>query len=132
MAVAYAIVVAIVIYACANGLIGLFLSLEDTEAIELARTYLTCMCPMEWSLATLMIYRSALEGLRDGLTPMIGSVLEVVMRIIVSVWLCPIIGYAGACLSEPAAWVASAALMFPVFQIRLRKQTKLNKSIPVA
>lgn len=103
-------------------LICLFTSATETNTIALAKNYLTWACPMEWSLALLFIYRGALQGLRDGFTPMIGSFLEVGMRVLFPALLCAVLGFTAISLAGPAAWTVSAALMPIVYARKMRKE----------
>lgn len=69
----------------------------------------------------LFIYRGAIQGLKDGLIPMIDSILEVVMRVISPILLSPIIGFWSICIAGPAAWSASAIFMIVTYYFKFKK-----------
>ena len=59
-------------------------------------------------------------GLKNGIIPMIGSLIEVLMRICAPVILSSIIGYISICVAGPAAWTASMLLMLAVYYIKMK------------
>ena len=103
-------------------LIGLFTASTENGIILFAENYLKWACPMEWSLAVLFVYRGALQGLKDGFTPMIGSFLEVGMRVLFPAILCAALGFTAISLAGPAAWTASAVLMPIVYAKKIRSK----------
>ena len=77
-------------------------------------------CPFEFTLGMLFIYRGTIQGLKNGIIPMIGSLIEVLMRICAPVILSSIIGYISICVAGPAAWTASMLLMLAVYYIKMK------------
>ena len=59
-----------------------------------------------------------------GIVPMIGSLIEVVMRIMTPVIFSSVIGYASICVAGPAAWTGSMLLMIAVYYVKIRKLSK--------
>lgn len=55
---------------------------------------------------------------------MIGSLIEVVMRIMAPVIFSSVIGYASICVAGPAAWTGSMLLMIAVYYVKIRKLSK--------
>ena len=72
----------------------------------------------------LFIYRGTIQGLKNGIVPMIGSLIEVVMRIMAPVIFSSVIGYASICVAGPAAWTGSMLLMIAVYYVKIRKLSK--------
>ena len=64
--------------------------------------------------------RVTIQGLKNGIIPMIGSLIEVLMRICAPVILSSIIGYISICVAGPAAWTASMLLMLAVYYIKMK------------
>ena len=118
----FGMVVGMCVMLFSTQLIGLFTAPTEMETISFAKEYLKWACPMEWSLAILFVYRGALQGLRDGFTPMIGSFLEVSMRVLLPAILCGTLGFNAIGLAGPAAWTASAVLMPIVYAKKMRKE----------
>ena len=101
---------------------------ENTElakqTIDYSVQFIFWNCPFEWSLAMLFIYRGTIQGLKNGIVPMIGSLIEVVMRIMTPVIFSSVIGYASICVAGPAAWTGSMLLMIAVYYVKIRKLSK--------
>jgi len=86
---------------------GLFVGSGETAVLELARTYLIingCMYPV---LALLFIYRFTLQGLGKSLFPTVAGVMELIMRAVGALLLTEWLGFAGACASNPLAWIGA-------------------------
>ena len=58
-------------------------------------------------LALLFIYRFTLQGLGKGLVPTIAGIMELVMRAFGALILAAELGFAGACASNPLAWIGA-------------------------
>lgn len=121
----FAVVVGIITFIFGSKLACLFVSPEETQTIDYAVTFLRYNAPFEWTLALLFVYRGTLQGLQDGLTPMIGSFLEVAMRMLVPLIASEIIGFSSVCIAGPAAWTASAVLMIIVYYYKINSH--INK-----
>lgn len=55
-------------------------------------------------LSVVCIFRNAMQGFGDSITPIISSLLELFVKIIVAFLLVPHIGYNGVIVCEPIAW----------------------------
>ena len=60
-----------------------------------------------WILSLLFIFRYTLQGLRQSVVPTIAGVMELLMRAGAAIFLCGWLGFLGACLANPMAWVGS-------------------------
>lgn len=56
-------------------------------------------------MSFLVIMRSALQGARHQISPVLCSVLELIGKIIFAVWIVPVKGYLAVCVCEPVTWV---------------------------
>lgn len=99
----------------------LFVSAEETAVIAQTGEYLSWGCPLLWTLSFLFVCRGALQGLGDGVMPMLGGVLELCMRAIIPLTLGGTLGFTAICIAGPAAWTACGLLMTVAFFIRLHK-----------
>ncbi|HIS32941.1 MAG TPA: MATE family efflux transporter [Candidatus Limivivens intestinipullorum] len=75
-------------------------------------------------LGTIFIYRNTLQGLGDGLVPMLGGVFELAARALLVSLLAPVYGFVGICLCDPGAWIAALIPLVPVYMRRMRKLTR--------
>ena len=71
-------------------------------------------------LGLLIVWRYSIQGLGYSSLAMLAGVAEMVARIGVAVTLVPMLGYFGAELSNPAAWVAACLLLYPAYRWTLR------------
>lgn len=86
---------------------GLFVK-NPTEAIyHYAGQYLNTISVFYPALGLLLVFRSALQGMGEALYPMLGGVLELVSRLVVSLTLPAFFGYTGICLASPIAWTTA-------------------------
>lgn len=112
-------------------LVGMFISGTPEEvqySMEVAVYYLRVMAAFLSVLYMLHIYRSALMGLGDTITPMASGIMEFVMRIAVALILPAVMGQNGIYYAEIAAWAGAAAVLVAVYFVRFnalrRGQTK--------
>ncbi|MGI6262660.1 MAG: MATE family efflux transporter [Succiniclasticum sp.] len=121
--VLYGIAAGILVFVFSRPLITLFISASESETIAMAAQYLNWCCPFLWTLSLLFVCRGSLEGLSDGVTPMIGSFLEVAMRVLIPSFFCSMFGFTAIAAAGPAAWTASAVLMIIVYRKRMSRRT---------
>ena len=122
--IVYSIVIGAVSMIFAQPITGIFTSGSSQQTIDYSVQFIFWNCPFEWSLAMLFIYRGTIQGLKNGIVPMIGSLIEVVMRIMAPVIFSSVIGYASICVAGPAAWTGSMLLMIAVYYVKIRKLSK--------
>ena len=77
-------------------------------------------------LGLIFVYRNALQGLGDGVFPMLGGVFELLGRLLVVGTIGTKLGFFGICFGDPAAWTIALVPLIPVYYCRL---TKLQKKI---
>lgn len=111
-----------------DAFMGIFMD-EKTELIqEYSHTYLILTSLFYPALSLLFIYRNALQGLGESLVPMLGGAGELIARAVICLTLPAHIGYIGACLASPIAWVAAGLLTasrYAVLAARWRKDPSL-------
>ena len=60
----------------AQPITGIFTSGSSQQTIDYSVQFIFWNCPFEWSLAMLFIYRGTIQGLKNGIVPMIGVALR--------------------------------------------------------
>ena len=90
---------------------SLFLNDPTPEILRYGRTYLFIIAFFYPMLATLTIYRNSLQGMGDGLVPLIGGIGEFASRFLVAIILPRFIGFYGICAASPVAWCIAAAIL---------------------
>lgn len=106
-------------------LIGLLIPAGDPETRILAGQVLRILV---WSLPALYmmyLYRPALQGTGDTLTPMASGGVEMVLRSALALTVPGITGFAGVGIAEVSAWIGAAVLLVIAYQRvkgRLRRE----------
>ena len=102
-------------------IIELFVGAEAVQVIEYGRLFLIVTSVAYWALALLFIFRFTLQGLGQSFVPTLAGVVELVMRIAAAVFLVDWIGYLGACLAQPMAWLGGLLPLAIAFFMTAKK-----------
>lgn len=96
------------------------LMLSDKENISLAVQYLRICGAMMWSISFLFLVRNTCQGMGFTFIPMISGFLELIARVIVVIWLTPVLGYSAIAIAEVSAWASAFVLNAVYLWIKLR------------
>lgn len=128
LSVLLGVIVAAVMIAFGEGLLGLFITDVDpvkvAETLDVAYLYLVVMSIGLPMLYLLFAYRTTLQGIGDTFIPMLSGVMELAMRILCAVVLPLFMGEWGIYLSEIAAWVGAALLLMWGYYHRIHQLEK--------
>ena len=102
----------------------LFVDGAETEVIRLSEQYFSIATWFYLPLASIFIFRNALQGIGYGLDAMIGGVFELAARAMLIKIIGINFGYAGICFCDPAAWVAALIPLIPLYYYRMRQAKK--------
>ena len=92
---------------------GLFLCFgAAATAFSSAMQYLTIASWFFLPLAMIFLYRNALQGLDQGLIPMLSGVVELACRFGVIALIPASTGFFGVCFADPAAWAGAGIPLF--------------------
>lgn len=116
-----AVAAAVFVYFLGIPLARLFVGETKPEVMEAAGTYYMVIVWFYPFLASIFLYRNALQGLGYGFVPMMGGVFELVARAGVVMLLSNNFGYRGVCFSDPAAWIAALIPIVPYYFFVMRK-----------
>lgn len=94
------------------------------DVIQSGVQYLRLGIPFFYFLTVLVIIRSTLQGLNMKKTPVIASIIELVVKILSVVLIVPRLGYIAICLTEPVIWILGAFWVTPVYHFGLKKLIK--------
>ena len=72
--------------------------------------------------ATICILRNSMQGFGDTRTPLVSSVIELIGKVLIAIFLAPAIGYMGVIVSEPIVW---AVMVIPLL-LRMKKMNMRN------
>lgn len=102
-------------------LIGLFVAPDQTHVIAMAQTYFHFNSSMYWFLAILFTTRYTLQGLGQTGVPMLAGLFELIMRVIAGIGLVPLLGFTGASMANPLAWIGSVAVLITSYFHTMKK-----------
>ena len=97
-------------------IIGMFIDTAvEVEVVRLAQEYLLWNSLFYLALGALIVWRYVIQGLGYSSIAMLAGVAEMAARTGVALALVPWLGFFGAELSNPAAWVAACVFLFPAY-----------------
>ena len=111
----YAIFCMVVVMVFGSTISLLFVDKSETAILGLIRQYLIWNGAFFIPLALIFIFRNGLQGMGFGISAMLAGICEMVARSAVAFTLIKPLGFTGACLSNPAAWVAADLLLIPMY-----------------
>lgn len=111
----YTVIVFLVAWLLGPTLIGLFVTSAETEVIALSHQYLIYNTILYFLLLMVNLLRFSIQGMGFTRAAMFAGVAEMIARTLVAVVLVPILGFSGACLANPLAWLAADLFLFPCY-----------------
>ena len=93
----------------------------ETGRLFISKKFLLTLAVGLIALGLLIVWRYSIQGLGHSSLAMLAGVAEMAARIAVALALVPALGYFGAELSNPAAWVAACLLLYPAYRWTLRQ-----------
>lgn len=121
----YSIVVFLVAWLFGPTLISLFVDAGETQVISLAHQYIIVNTAMYFFLLMVNLLRFSIQGMGFTRIAMLAGAAEMVARSAVALLLVPVMGFSGACLSNPAAWIAADLFLFPCY-LRVSKRLAIR------
>lgn len=95
------------------------------EVIETATLYLRVDTTLYFVTAGITVFRNSLQGMGDGITPVVSSFIELAGKVLVVMFLTPRLGYWGIIIAEPIVWVLMIIpLMVKIFTHPMLKGRK--------
>ena len=105
----------------------LFVDAAETEVILLSEKYFHIASWFYMPLASIFIFRNALQGIGYGVDAMLGGVFELAARWLLITMIGTKFGYIGICFGDPAAWVAALIPIVPLYFYRMKQAQKRIK-----
>lgn len=105
----------------------LFLQTPDEALIALMRQFLLIVGVLSWTLGLVNGFRFSIQGMGYAQLAILSGVTEMVARVGVALVLVPWLGYVGACLGSPVAWLLADCFLVPTALWCLRR---LRQRIP--
>ena len=111
MSMAFAVGIGVLLIAFGSHVLALFVGADAAgaeEVIAYGETFLLVNGSTYVILALLLVYRNVLQGLGQSVIPTIAGAMERLMRAAAAIFLCTYLGFFGACLANPLAWIGAA------------------------
>lgn len=111
MSMAFAVGIGVLLIAFGSHVLALFVGADAAGAeavIAYGETFLLVNGSTYVILALLLVYRNVLQGLGQSVIPTIAGAMELLMRAAAAIFLCTYLGFFGACLANPLAWIGAA------------------------
>ncbi len=115
LGIGYALVSFVVLFFFGNYFIALFVNDGGAEIMEGARQMLLTMSAFYIPLAFVNIIRFMIQGMGFSAFAVLAGVCEMVARALAGLLLVPWMGYTGACLASPLAWIFADAFLIPAY-----------------
>lgn len=111
----------------ADQMTELFLSPEEADAakegiLDASRRYLHISAVFFPFLYSLFVFRNALQGIGKTFWPLMGGVLELIIRGVGAFTLPSWLGYRGIIFTDPMAWVGACTLLVIAYYLQMPKE----------
>ena len=130
--VSYGLAIGIVLILFGRTLSMLFIPASDVSVLDASGKYLRCLGMFYWSLGILNVCRMCVQGLGFSGRTILSGTMEMIARIIVSVFFVPVFGFSAICYADQTAWLSGTLYIIPVciYVVRkLRLQSEQGKDI---
>ena len=102
-------------------LTALFLQDPGQELLALVKEYLLICCSTSVLLGVIFTYRPAIQAMGHPGVATLANIGELVLRVAAAVFLVPLWGFTGVCLSNTAGWIIPPMILVPMGYRCLKK-----------
>lgn len=127
--ISYGIFIGLVLIFFGRTLSLLFISSTEAAVLDASAKYLRCMGYFYWALGILNVFRMSTQGLGYSGRAVYGGVIEMIARIVVSVFFVPVYGYTAICFADQCAWVSACLYIVPACLLCLKKAKKMCSEV---
>lgn len=96
----------------------------DEKVIYAGKFYMITNLPFYIFVSALVIVRSVLQGMNKKKTPVIASIMEMVVKIIAVAVFVPHLGFTGIVITEPVIWILGTIWVCSVYHHTLKAKIK--------
>lgn len=112
----YPIFLSILIYFTAENLVYLLSGSNTHAVLQNGAMYLKINIPFFIVLSILLNLRNAIQGFGYKITPLFSSIIELIGKIVFTLFLVPTFKYLGVCFCEPIIWCLMASQLIYSYQ----------------
>ena len=130
ISIAMSVVLAGFVFLFGRQIVLIFIETDDiaketvNEIISLARTYMNISVLFYFALGQIFIFRNSCQGMGNSIIPMISSIVELLIRCYVALYLAAKFGFVGFCFAGPAAWAGGAMVVALGYVYMINKVSK--------
>ena len=111
----YSVLSLIALYFTTDYIALLFVNASETTIIARTRQFILASACFYIPLTGVNVVRFCIQGMGFSVFAISAGILEMIGRAFAAIILIPSIGFMGACLASPIAWIAADAFLFPAF-----------------
>ena len=111
----YSVLSLVALYFTSDYIALLFVNASETTIIALTRQFILASACFYIPLTGVNVVRFCIQGMGFSVFAISAGILEMIGRAFAAIILIPSIGFMGACLASPIAWIAADAFLFPAF-----------------
>ena len=111
----YSVLSLIALYFTTDYIALLFVNASETTIIALTRQFILASACFYIPLTGVNVVRFCIQVMCFSVFAISAGILEMIGRAFAAIILIPSIGFMGACLASPIAWIAADAFLFPAF-----------------
>lgn len=119
------VIAAGIAYVFGGPLVTLVTGTSDVQLLQAAVQYIRINTPFFFPLAVFIVLRTSLQSMNVKVVPILGSVMELVTKMVGVALVAPAFGYLGVCFLEPVIWVIGA-VMVALDYVRVSRKHKRN------
>jgi len=121
---------ALVIFAGPSA-VSLFVGQGQEQLLDLSGQYFLANGTTYLLLSLLFIYRFSLQGLGQSFIPTVAGIAELIMRVVAAMFLSALIGFPGACLANPLAWLGALIPLGTAYYWSMKKLSRPDQPAPI-
>lgn len=111
----YSIIAFVLLYFTADYIALLFVDASEVQIIALTYRFIIASAAFYIPLTFVNVVRFCIQGMGFSVFAILAGAFEMVARTFAALTLVPLMGYDGACLANPLAWIAADIFLIPAF-----------------
>ena len=121
---AISVIMSAIVFFWGRQIIGSFLNAPDSFAVQVGMSYLAISIMFYFFLGMIFIFKNTLQSMGKPIYPVVSSVVELVIRAFIAIYLTKKMGYEGIFYASPLAWVGGAVVVFIGYYLNMYRRTE--------
>ncbi len=107
----WSVIVIAITWVATPFLVRLITGIDNPETVKVVVQYMKINTAFYFVLDIVIVFRNALQGVGDKISPIASSALELVGKCLMAKFLAPKLGYFGIIINEPIVWIGMAVIL---------------------